>query len=143
MGFDIVVSFGLEAREACRYLIWPTSRDMRNIICDAIVNVRSNDMQNITGGQMRAARALLRWRAEDLAEKSAVGVATIRRAELIDGPTNMTSPNAAAVQRALEAAGIQFIPENGGGAGVRLAKRPAPAKDEGKRPDELNASNAD
>jgi hypothetical protein len=30
--------------------------------------------------------------------------------------------NVNAVQRALEAAGVQFIPENGGGAGVRLAK---------------------
>jgi len=36
----------------------------------------------LTSGQIRAARAFLRWRAEDLARESAVGVATIRRAEL-------------------------------------------------------------
>lgn len=47
----------------------------------------------------------------------------------------------AAIERALETAGIAFIPENGGGAGVRLA-RPRVAA-EGKRPEELNAANDD
>lgn len=71
---------------------------------------------------MRAARALLRWSADELAEKSRVGLATIRRAELLDGEIKMTSPNEAAVRSALESAGVEFIPENGGGAGVRLKK---------------------
>jgi hypothetical protein len=35
----------------------------------------------------------------------------------------MMPANARAVQRALEAAGVEFIEENGGGAGVRLRKR--------------------
>ena len=74
----------------------------------------------LTGSQIRAARALLRWRAEDLAENSAVGVATVRRAELSEGETSMTVANDAAVRRALEAAGVEFIDQNGGGAGVRL-----------------------
>jgi hypothetical protein len=84
----------------------------------------------LTSGQIRAARALLRWRAEDLARLSAVGVATIRRAELAEGSTSMTAPNDMAVRRTLEAAGIEFIDENGGGAGVRLRelKRPAAKK---------------
>jgi hypothetical protein len=78
----------------------------------------------LTGGQIRAARALVRWRAEDLARASAVGVATIRRAELVEGETSMTVPNDIAVRRALEEAGIEFIDENGGGGpGVRLRKR--------------------
>ncbi len=79
-------------------------------------------MPNITGSQIRAARALIRWTADDLAKASGVGVATIRRAELIDGIVNMTAPNVAAVQRALEEAGVIFVPENGEGAGVRLRK---------------------
>jgi transcriptional regulator with XRE-family HTH domain len=79
-------------------------------------------MSNITGAQIRAARALIRWRAEDLAKASGVGVATVRRAELLDGPVTMTGPNAAAVQRALEAAGVIFVEENGEGPGVRLRK---------------------
>ena len=44
------------------------------------------------------------------------------------------------LRRALEAAGIQFIPENGGGAGVRLRKQMAPP-DEGIRPDQLTSEN--
>lgn len=84
----------------------------------------------LTSAQIRAARALIRWRAEDLARESAVGVATIRRAELVDEETSMTAANNMAVRRALEAAGIEFIDENGGGPGVRLRKRqrPKPSK---------------
>jgi transcriptional regulator with XRE-family HTH domain len=77
----------------------------------------------LTSQQIRAARALLGWRAQDLARSSAVGVATIRRAELAERETSMTTPNDMAVRRALEAAGVEFIDENGGGPGVRLRKR--------------------
>lgn len=81
-------------------------------------------LKPLTSDQIRAARALVRWRAEDLARASAVGVATIRRAELAEGATSLTAPNDAALRQALEAAGIEFIDENGGGAGVRLRKIP-------------------
>ena len=77
----------------------------------------------LTSGQLRAARAFLRWRAEDLAGESAVGVATIRRAELTENETSMTAANDMAVRRALETAGVEFIDENGGGPGVRLRNR--------------------
>jgi hypothetical protein len=77
----------------------------------------------LTSGQIRAARAFLRWRAEDLARESAVGVATIRRAELTDDKTSMTTANDLAVRRALEGAGVEFINEDGGGPGVRLRQR--------------------
>jgi hypothetical protein len=77
----------------------------------------------LTSHQIRAARALLRWRAQDLARASAVGVATIRRAELAETETSMTAPNDMALRRALESAGVEFIDENGGGPGVRLRKR--------------------
>jgi hypothetical protein len=76
----------------------------------------------LTSAQIRAARALVRWRAQDLARESSVGVATIRRAELTDDMTSMTAANDLAVRRALEAAGVEFIAENGGGPGVRLRK---------------------
>ncbi len=74
----------------------------------------------MTGRQLRAARALLDWRAETLADAALVGINTIRRAEADDGAVRMTAANANAVQRALEAAGVEFIAENGGGAGVRM-----------------------
>jgi len=64
-----------------------------------------------------------RRRAQDLARASAVGVVTIRRAELAERVTSMTAPNDMAVRRALESANVEFIDENGGGPGVRLRKR--------------------
>jgi transcriptional regulator with XRE-family HTH domain len=80
-------------------------------------------LRSLTSAQIRAARTLIRWRAEDLARESRVGVATIRRAELAENETSMTTPNDLAVRRALESAGVEFIDENGGGPGVRLRKR--------------------
>jgi hypothetical protein len=77
-------------------------------------------MKPLTSGQIRAARALLRWRAEDLARESEVGVATIRRAELREKETSLTAPNDRAIRRTLEKAGIEFIDANGGGPGVRV-----------------------
>jgi hypothetical protein len=76
----------------------------------------------ISSAQLRAARALLRWSALDLAEASRVGVATIRRVEVMDGDIPVTSANEAALRKALETAGVEFIDENGGGPGVRLRK---------------------
>jgi hypothetical protein len=77
----------------------------------------------LTGFQIRAARALVKWSAEDLARQSSVSLRTIRRAELIDHQTSMTSPNDLAIRRAFESVGVEFIDENGGGPGVRLKKR--------------------
>jgi transcriptional regulator with XRE-family HTH domain len=76
----------------------------------------------ISSAQLRAARALLRWSAADLAKASRVGVATIRRVETREGPIPVTSANEAALRQALEAAGVEFIEENGGGPGVRTRK---------------------
>jgi len=76
----------------------------------------------LSGVQLRAARALLRWSALDLALASKVGVATIRRVEVFDGQISATAANDAALRRALEEAGVEFIGENGGGPGVRLRK---------------------
>lgn len=67
---------------------------------------------------MRAARAFLRWRAEDLAKAAKVGVATVRRAEMEDGVPNMLTNNMLAIRRSLEQSGIEFT--NSGAPGVRL-----------------------
>ncbi len=82
----------------------------------------------LTASQIRAARALLRWSAEELAQQSGVGVATIRRAEVSEDKTSLTIPNDSAIRASLEAAGVEFIDENGGGPGVRLRKRQRPKK---------------
>jgi hypothetical protein len=77
----------------------------------------------LTSDQVRAARALLRWSAEDLSRRSSVSLRTIRRAELAEWRTTMTTANNLAVRRAFESAGVEFIDENGGGPGLRLRKR--------------------
>jgi hypothetical protein len=81
----------------------------------------------LSSGQIRAARALLRWSAADLARESALGANTIRRAEVAEDGTSLTAANELAIRRTLEAAGIEFIDENGGGPGVRL-RRPVGGK---------------
>jgi ribosome-binding protein aMBF1 (putative translation factor) len=76
----------------------------------------------LTSAQIRAARGLVRWSAEDLAKEARLGLATIRRAEQSEMETALTAANDLAVRRALEEAGVEFIDENGGGPGVRLRK---------------------
>ena len=83
--------------------------------------------KRLTSFQIRAARSILGWTAQDLARESSVSMRTIRRAELTGGDTNMTAPNDLSVRRALELAGVEFIDQNGGGPGVRL-RRPLPKK---------------
>jgi ribosome-binding protein aMBF1 (putative translation factor) len=79
-------------------------------------------LPSLTSAQIRAARALVRWSAADLAQAASLGANTVRRAEVAEGETSLTAANELAIRRALESAGVEFIDENGGGAGVRLRK---------------------
>jgi transcriptional regulator with XRE-family HTH domain len=72
---------------------------------------------------IRAARALLRWEQRDLANASSVSLPTIKRLESKPGLMIAHMSTTAALKRALESAGVEFIDENGGGPGVRLRKR--------------------
>jgi len=74
----------------------------------------------LTSAQIRAARALIRWSAEDLARESTVSTTSIRRAELKPSETKLTRVNDQAIRRTLEKAGVEFIDADGGGPGVRL-----------------------
>jgi len=74
----------------------------------------------LTDAQCRAARGLLDWSQLDLAKQAGVGIVTIRQLEA--GTHEPRRATLDVVRRALEAAGILFIDENGGGAGVRLRK---------------------
>lgn len=71
--------------------------------------------------QVKAARALLGWSQRDLAEASGVSEPTIKRLEAGDGDLGGRADTGASIREALEEAGVRFIPENGGGAGVRLS----------------------
>jgi transcriptional regulator with XRE-family HTH domain len=78
----------------------------------------------ILPSQVRAARALLDWSREHLSAQAGVPLRTLDRMESgIGTPQRRTL---AAIRAALEAAGVEFIAENGGGAGVRLRKGGAP-----------------
>lgn len=87
------------------------------------VNMQPADAVVLTGAQVRAARALLRWSAEYLATQSRLGTATIKRAEANDGPVRSTLANVQAIINALEKAGIELIHENGGGVGARFREK--------------------
>ena len=80
-------------------------------------------ISSVSSAQIRAARALLKWSAQDLADATALGVNTIRRAEIAEGAIALTAANSLAIRNAFESAGVEFIEENGGGPGVRLRKR--------------------
>lgn len=73
----------------------------------------------MTPAQCRAARGLLKWTQDDLAREARVSVVTVRNFE-----NEKSAPQRATLDvmcRVLETAGIEFTPENGGGAGVRFA----------------------
>ncbi|MBL6458833.1 helix-turn-helix domain-containing protein [Belnapia sp. T6] len=72
--------------------------------------------------QLRAARALLDWTRADLASAASTTERTITRLET--GRNTARAGTAAALRRALEAAGVEFIDANGGGPGVRLRHMP-------------------
>ena len=75
----------------------------------------------IVAAQCRAARGLLGWSQQKLADAAGVGIVTVYQFE-----TGTSEPRRATLQvirHAFEAAGVDFIEENGGGAGVRLRGR--------------------
>ncbi len=76
----------------------------------------------LTADQIRAARALLRWSARELAARSSVHMTTIQRMEARHGVLRGRIATLQKVQAALEAAGVAFTEPKRGGAGVRLAK---------------------
>jgi predicted transcriptional regulator len=77
----------------------------------------------VTIRQIKAARALLGWSQGDLARHSGVSEPTVARLESIDSELGGRRSTMEKILRAIKAAGIDFIEENGGGPGVRLKKR--------------------
>jgi transcriptional regulator with XRE-family HTH domain len=76
----------------------------------------------LTPAQLRAARAIVGWSREKLAEKADVSAETIKRFEFRGSDPKLSTLNK--VRRALEAAGVEFIDDGAksdeGGPGVRL-----------------------
>ena len=76
----------------------------------------------ITSEQIRAARQMARVTAKELADLSGVGVATIRRFELMDGVPSGNARSLDLIQKALEALGVEFIGTPDDAPGLRLHK---------------------
>lgn len=78
----------------------------------------------ISAGQLRAARALLGIDQRKLAELSGLSLPTVQRMEASDGTIRGNVDSLMKLVDALNAAGIELIPEGGtsagGGRGVRL-----------------------
>ena len=83
----------------------------------------------ITSAQCRAARGLIAWSQQDLATNASIGVVTVHQLEA--GTSQPRRATMDVIKRAFEAAGVEFIDENGGGAGVRLRKSNKPKNSQG------------
>ena len=94
----------------------------------------------ISPSQCRAARGLIAWSQQQLADAARVGVVTVRQFE--SGAAQPRNSTLDVIVRALESAGVEFIPENGGGAGVRLRKSGAKSSTSATiAAEDLNSSN--
>ena len=82
----------------------------------------NTNLDNVTmkSIQLRMARAAVGWGVRELAEKAGVTANTVTR---IENGSDARQSTMDSLQQALEAAGVMFIDENGGGPGVRLRKR--------------------
>ncbi len=92
---------------------------------------------SVSASQVRAARGLVGWSQAKLAETAGVPLPAIERLEA-KGVVGAPPGAMERVRATLEAAGVKFIAQNGGGVGVRLRK--------GREPqtiafEDLNASN--
>ena len=82
----------------------------------------SESIPKVSIRQIKAARALLSWSQEQLANAAGISVPTIKRLEAQDGPVGGREETAMKIINTVKAAGVEFIDENGGGPGVRLRK---------------------
>ena len=73
----------------------------------------------VTIEQLRAARGLLGWSQSELAARAGLSLPPVKRLEAAFGP-RVSDEARGRLQRAIEAAGVEFIEENGGGVGVRF-----------------------
>ena len=73
----------------------------------------------MTPAQCRMARAALNLGVREVAKLADVSTNTITRLERGE---HLKDSTVQAVRAVLEGAGVEFIPENGGGPGVRLSK---------------------
>lgn len=86
------------------------------------------DPRDLTGELIKAARALTNLKVEELASDAMLGVATIKRAEAAGGRVTMTLANADRIVTALKGRGVELLPVDEAGEGLRLLKPSIDAK---------------
>ena len=77
----------------------------------------------LLANHIKTARTWLGWDQKRLAKEAGLSVPTIQRMEGSKGQVRGTYESVEKVRKTLESAGIEFIPSNGGGPGVRLKAR--------------------
>ena len=86
----------------------------------------------ITGRQIKAARALLDWSAEETANRAKIARKTVERLEQSQGQPAARALTMFSLQAAFEAVGIEFIGTAEEGPGVRFwTQKRGPAKAKG------------
>jgi transcriptional regulator with XRE-family HTH domain len=82
----------------------------------------------LSGAQVRMARAFLQWSVTELATRAKVGISTVQRIEASDDPTvhgdldwraSARGRSIQAIRETLIRAGITFLPDDRSGVGVR------------------------
>jgi hypothetical protein len=88
----------------------------------------------LTGAQVRMARAFLRWSVAELATRADVGISTVQRIEATDDPVvrddldwraSARGRSIRALRQTLIRAGITLLPDDGNGVGIRGKARKA------------------
>ena len=88
----------------------------------------------LTGAQVRMARAFLGWSVTELATRADVGISTVQRIEAVDDPfvrddldwrASARGKSIQAIRKALIRAGITLLPDDGNGVGIRGKARKA------------------
>jgi len=74
----------------------------------------------VTSSQIKAARALLKWSARELAEKAQISLVTLKRYEAADGIPDARLEQFIRIKQTLEAAGIEFLGDPISNPGVQL-----------------------
>ena len=77
----------------------------------------------ISSRQIKSARMLLGWKGQDLADKSGVGITTLRRYEAQDGIPNANKFVIKAIKTCLEDAGVVFSGDPVKNPGVSLNQK--------------------
>jgi transcriptional regulator with XRE-family HTH domain len=80
----------------------------------------TKNVEKFSAAQCRAARALLDITQSQLAVAANLGLSTV--VDFEKRRRSVSVEAIAAISHALQKAGVEFIDENGGGAGVRLRK---------------------